>query len=97
MATLAKVETARPGRDTAGVISEEVEAVGRNVTHFTGRRGVRRVPYSVCRVRVRPGVRLGEKPHNVAFDQAASEPVAGLTALQTLRDKGQIQPDGRFD
>jgi NADPH:quinone reductase-like Zn-dependent oxidoreductase len=32
------------------------------------------------------------KPTNVSFEQAASAPVAGLTALQGLRDKGQIQP-----
>ena len=32
------------------------------------------------------------KPDNVTFEQAASVPVAALTALQGLRDKGQIQP-----
>src|SRR5947209_13309832 len=32
------------------------------------------------------------KPNKVTFDQAASVPVAGLTALQGLRDKGKIQP-----
>ena len=32
------------------------------------------------------------KPANVTFDQAASVPIAALTALQGLRDKGQIQP-----
>jgi NADPH:quinone reductase-like Zn-dependent oxidoreductase len=32
------------------------------------------------------------KPDNVSFEQAASAPVAALTALQGLRDKGQIQP-----
>src|SRR5712691_10710869 len=31
------------------------------------------------------------KPDNVTFEQAASVPVAALTALQSLRDKGQIQ------
>jgi NADPH:quinone reductase-like Zn-dependent oxidoreductase len=35
---------------------------------------------------------LAMKPDNVTFEQAASVPVAGLTALQGLRDKGQIQP-----
>ena len=35
--------------------------------------------------------RLVIKPVNVTFEQAASVPVAGLTALQGLRDKGQIQ------
>jgi NADPH:quinone reductase-like Zn-dependent oxidoreductase len=32
------------------------------------------------------------KPYNVTFEQAASAPVAAFTALQGLRDKGQIQP-----
>src|SRR5205823_10174642 len=32
------------------------------------------------------------KPDNVTFEQAASVPVAALTALQGLRDKGRIQP-----
>jgi len=32
------------------------------------------------------------KPANVTFEQAASVPIAGITALQALRDKGRIQP-----
>jgi NADPH:quinone reductase-like Zn-dependent oxidoreductase len=32
------------------------------------------------------------KPDNVTFEQAASVPVAAFTALQGLRDKGNIQP-----
>jgi NADPH:quinone reductase-like Zn-dependent oxidoreductase len=32
------------------------------------------------------------KPTNLFFDAAAAVPVAGLTALQCLRDQGQIQP-----
>jgi NADPH:quinone reductase-like Zn-dependent oxidoreductase len=35
---------------------------------------------------------LALKPASVTFEQAASVPVAGLTALQGLRDKGKIQP-----
>jgi NADPH:quinone reductase-like Zn-dependent oxidoreductase len=32
------------------------------------------------------------RPDNVTFEQAASAPVAALTALQALRDKGRIRP-----
>ena len=35
---------------------------------------------------------LALKPSNLSFEAAAAVPVAGLTALQGLRDKGQIQP-----
>lgn len=41
-----------------------------------------------------PGMKsaLARKPPNVTFEQAAAVPVAGLTALQGLRDIGRIQP-----
>jgi NADPH:quinone reductase-like Zn-dependent oxidoreductase len=32
------------------------------------------------------------KPSNLAFEQAAAVPLAGVTALQALRDHGQIEP-----
>ena len=35
--------------------------------------------------------KLARKPPNVSFEQAASVPVAGITALQGLRDKGHIR------
>ena len=56
------------------------------------------MPWGFCRVCVyfRVGARhetcLVMKPDNVTFEQAASAPVAAFTALQGLRDKGQIQP-----
>jgi NADPH:quinone reductase-like Zn-dependent oxidoreductase len=34
---------------------------------------------------------LTSKPRSLSFEQAASVPIAGLTALQSLRDKGKIQ------
>jgi NADPH:quinone reductase-like Zn-dependent oxidoreductase len=36
--------------------------------------------------------KLSLKPANLSFEAAAAVPVASLTALQGLRDKGQIQP-----
>jgi NADPH:quinone reductase-like Zn-dependent oxidoreductase len=38
------------------------------------------------------GSKLVIKPENLTFEQAASAPVAALTALQGLRDKGHTQP-----
>ena len=36
--------------------------------------------------------RLALKPSNITFEEAASVPIAAVTALQALRDKGEIQP-----
>ena len=35
---------------------------------------------------------LAPKPSNMTFEQAAAVPVSGVTALQALRDIGQVQP-----
>jgi len=35
---------------------------------------------------------LAPKPANLTFEQAAAVPVSGFTALQALRDKGEVQP-----
>lgn len=78
-----------PGVDVAG----RVEAVGRNVTKFQpgdevfGGSGGSFAEYVCVSER-----RIVLKPANVSFEQAAAVPIAGLTALQALRDKGQIQP-----
>jgi len=37
--------------------------------------------------------KLALKPATVSFEAAAASPVAGSTALQSLRDKGRVQPD----
>src|SRR5437773_7355811 len=84
-----KVKITRPGRDVAG----QVDAVGRNVTQFKPGDDV----FGACsgafgEYACASESTLAMKPDNVTFEQAASVPVAGLTALQGLRDKGQIQP-----
>jgi len=38
---------------------------------------------------------FAQKPGNVSFEQAAAVPMAALTALQALRDKGEIQPGNK--
>lgn len=87
---LLKPEVTRLGVDYAGT----VEAVGRSVTMFKpgdevfgGRTGAFAEYVAVLEDR---GVAL--KPTTVTFEQAASVPIAGITALQALRDKGKIQP-----
>ena len=77
----------RPGADVAGY----VEAVGRNVTQFKPGDQV----FGVCRgafaeYACAPEDRLALKPDKVSFEDAAALPVAATTALQGLRDQGQI-------
>jgi len=79
----------RLGVDFAGTI----EAVGKNVKTFKpgdevfgGRTGA----FGEY-VAVRADRALVLKPANISFEQAASVPVAAITALQALRDKGRIQ------
>ncbi len=78
-----------PGHDIAG----RVEAVGRNVTQFKPGDDV----FGACRGAFAEYVcaledKLAPKPANSSFEDAAALPVAALTALQGLRDKGRIQP-----
>ena len=77
-----------PGVDVAGV----VDAVGKDVTGLeigdevfgTGRG-------AYAEFVVASGDRIVPKPENVTFVQAAAVPMAAITALQSLRDKGQIR------
>jgi NADPH:quinone reductase-like Zn-dependent oxidoreductase len=76
------------GRDVSG----QVEAVGKNVTQFKPGDEV----FGICRGSLAEYAVTFEralvmKPANVPFEQAASLPIAGLTALQGLRE-GKIQP-----
>jgi NADPH:quinone reductase-like Zn-dependent oxidoreductase len=80
------------GADVAGVI----EATGRNVTAFkTGDAvfGTARGAFAeyVCAAQTS----LAIKPENLTWAQAASAPIAGITALQGMRDKGKVLPGQR--
>jgi NADPH:quinone reductase-like Zn-dependent oxidoreductase len=87
---LRKPKDTRVGVDFAGT----VEAVGKNVTNFKpgdevfGGRGGAFAQY-VC-PRANRAVAL--KPANITFEQAASVNIAGVTALQAIRDKGKVEP-----
>lgn len=84
-----KPKDTRLGVDYAGT----VEAVGKNVTQFKagdevfgGKTGA--LAEYICVLADRAVVL---KPSNMTFEQAAAVPVAAITALQGLRDKGKIQ------
>ena len=86
---LRKPKETRVGVDYSGT----VEAVGKNVTNlktgdevFGGKTGS--FAEYICVLADRAVVL---KPANMTFEQAASVPVAAITALQGLRDKGKIQ------
>src|SRR3989454_3218382 len=86
---LRKPKDTRVGVDFAGT----VESVGKNVTQFKpgdevfGGKGGAFADY-VC---PRAGRAVALKPANITFEQAASVNIAGITALQALRDKGKVQ------
>src|SRR6059058_4634969 len=87
---LRKPKDTRLGVDYAGT----VEAVGKDVTQFKpgdevfGGKGGSFAEY-VC---VRHDRLIALKPANITFEQAASVDIAGVTALQAVRDKGKVQP-----
>lgn len=81
----------RVGVDFAGIVEE----VGSAVTEFMpgdevygGRTGA--FAEYVCVKNA-----IAKKPATLSFEEAAAVPVAAITALQGLRDKGALQPGGR--
>jgi 2-desacetyl-2-hydroxyethyl bacteriochlorophyllide A dehydrogenase len=90
---LLKPKIPRLGADVAG----RVEAVGRNVTQFqVGDDVFGELPLnalgSFAEYVCAHEDALALKPAKMTFEQAAAVPLAAFTALQGLRDKGQIQP-----
>lgn len=90
---LRKPSNIQIGVDYAGTI----EAVGNKVTQFKigdevfgGKDGA--FAEYLC---ARADRALTLKPNSITFAQAAAVPIAGITALQALRDKGHLQPGQR--
>lgn len=86
---LRRPKDGRLGVDVAG----RVETAGKNVTEFKPGDEVFGVSRGAFAEYACPSAsRLALKPANVSFEQAAATPIAGITALQGLRDKGEIKP-----
>ena len=90
LAGLTKPKNQRLGADVAGV----VEAVNPSVTQLKPGDAV----YGSCHGAFAEYVctsetKLVKKPDAVLFEHAASVPIAALTALQGLRDKGKLAPE----
>jgi NADPH:quinone reductase-like Zn-dependent oxidoreductase len=76
------------GIDVAGT----VEALGKNVTQFQAGDDV----FGTCdgsfaEYACAEADKLAPKPENLTFEQAAAVPTSAVTALQGLRDRGEIQ------
>jgi NADPH:quinone reductase-like Zn-dependent oxidoreductase len=89
MLGLRKPKVTRLGFDVVG----RVEAVGKNVTQFKPGDEV----FGGCSGAFAEFVCANEdnlalKPINLSFEEAAAVPMAAITALQGLRDKGRIKP-----
>ena len=78
------------GSDMAG----QVEAVGKEVTRFRpGDEVFAEVGFGGCAEYVSCSqAKLGLKPSNLTFEQAAVVPMAAMTALVGMREVGQVQP-----
>jgi NADPH:quinone reductase-like Zn-dependent oxidoreductase len=89
MLGLRKPKDTRFGVDMAG----RVETAGKNVTQFKAGDEV----LGACHGAFAEYVcahehELALKPANITFEAAAAVPIAAITALQGLRDKGRIEP-----
>ena len=79
----------RLGADVAGV----VEAVGAKVAPFKpGDAVFGTAKGSFAEYACATPSQLAMKPQEISFEQAACLPIAGITALQGVRDKGKVQP-----
>ena len=77
------------GTDVAGYVA----AVGSGVTRFKpGDEVFGASTGSYAEYTAASEDQLAFKPANLSFEQAATVPMAGLVALQAIRDRGQVQP-----
>jgi Alcohol dehydrogenase GroES-like domain len=77
------------GRELAG----RVEAIGQAVTRFRpGDEVIGTCEGSFAEYACAREDKLASKPANLTFDQAAAVPISASTALQALRDQGQVHP-----
>ena len=79
------------GGDFAGV----AEAVGKDVSDVQPGDEVYGARSGAFAEYVSARTAVARKPANLSFEEAAAVPVAGLTALEALRDRGQLQPGQR--
>jgi NADPH:quinone reductase-like Zn-dependent oxidoreductase len=89
---LRRPKSLRLGADAAGVVA----AVGPGVTRFKPGDKV----FGICKgsfaeLACGKETELALKPERLSYEQAASVPIAGITALQGLRDCGRVQPGQR--
>ncbi len=85
---LLKPKYTRLGADIAG----RIEAVGRNVKQFQpGDEVFGMIRGGFAEYACAPESALALKPSNLSFEEAAAVPMAAVTALQGLRDAGQVQ------
>lgn len=81
-----------PGRDVAGIVAE----VGPRVRAVdVGDEVIGTADGSFAELAVVPESRVARKPARLSFEEAATLPVSGLTALQAVRDAGRVRPGDR--
>ncbi len=80
------------GRECAGEIAETGTSVKRfkKGDHIIAITDIRRLG-SFAEYAVAPEQTVYFKPDNISFEEAASIPIAGLTALRSLRDAGEMR------
>lgn len=79
-----------PGFDISGT----VETVGKKVTQFKSGDEVFGAPGSACaEFAVATENKIVKKPSNLSFEEAASIPTSGVTALIGIRDAGKVKKE----